>query len=452
MTNFKTSSPRDQQTYPLTIDSLAFGGDGLGRHQGKVIFVPGTVPGDRVLVSLTQEQKDYAFGKVDSFVEKSPLRISSPCPYEGTCGGCHWLTLPYEQQKVYKEAFVRDALQRVARQAIPPVQFFTSPSPQNYRSRVLLRGKVDQDGAIHVGFFAQASHEQVAVKQCLNASEAINGLIDYLMKQTIAASPQKFRLEVQELAWGENGQASLLVTLHALEGKKSLRSLKEAIARYDKIAWVGFHDEDAKKPFLFENDEGLEFYTCPGAFQQIHIELNKAVRQTIKRYAEEKNVKTVLDLFCGSGNLSLPLADGRRTIFGCEQSQKSVDLAQWNVEKNKLSQIKFAAECSESFLGKKVSEHFETDLLIADPPRRGMKECLEAILKLRPRYIAYLSCDPMTLARDLRTLLSHYSIESILAFDFFPNTYHVETLVLLISKDSLEGNQLRSFPSNSLPC
>ena len=359
------------------------------------------------------------------------------CPYEAQCGGCHWLAIPYEQQLEAKRGFVVDAFRRTAGLEVPDSIVHAS-APTHYRNRVLLRGTLAADGTISVGFFARASHQQVPIGACRNVDPLINKLIAYLRSSQLPslASEQKFRLEVQVLpALVSLNQPHLLSILHPIQNKSPLGPLLQALKDYPDMAWGGYQDEVLKAPpFLFEEDVGLRFYTAPGLFQQVNVPLNQKVRRILRDFAGENAVHSVLDLFCGSGNLSLALADGKRKVLGVEQVHGAIAMAKHNVRENKRN-ARYISVPADRFLGEQLALKTLFDLVIVDPPRRGMKEGLEALLNLQPAYIAYLSCDPMTLSRDLLRLKEKYEIRTLHVLDFFPNTYHVETLAILHRRD-----------------
>ncbi len=411
----------------IKIDSQAYGGYGVGRHEGRVLFVKDTVQGDEVDVVLEDVKKNFAFASVVSYVKKSSLRIDSDCPYDKTCGGCQWLSIPYESQLAFKEQFLVDALKRIGQITLENKAKLHSTDPRYYRNRILLRGTIHEKGSVQVGFMEESTHNQVPIKHCLNVHPHINSFIEKISSHITRSPAQKFRLEVQVLPALEKSEKSLLLVLHSLQGIGSLKDLKKELEK--DAHWIGFSTELKDAPlFLFEEDLERKFYTTAGAFQQVHVDLNHKVRRLIKDFVELNKLNSVLDLFCGSGNLSLAL-DAK--VEGVEQSFPSIRIAQENIRINQLASHKYLCIASHKHLEKLVREKKTFDLIVADPPRKGMKECLFFIQELKPKFMIYMSCDPMTLARDLKELKSSYEIIQTHLFDFFPNTFHLESVVFL---------------------
>lgn len=426
-------------SFELKIQSLAFGGFGIGHHESKVVFVANTFPGDEVLVSLQEEKKNFSFASVEKLLKPSPHRVKPSCPFVEKCGGCQWLGMAYKQQVIAKQGFLLEAFKRLAKITLPTdlVLENHASAPTHYRNRVLLRGQIHENGKITVGFLERSTHRQVAITACQNVDPLINIFIEDLSKLKLTCTPQKLRLEVQVLpAHQDQQKAPLLVLIEPLHGPQILAELKQVLTLNPLVTWVGFyHEIKDSSYFEFESDLGLRFYTAPSVFQQVNIAMNHKVRRLIQSYVSSKSINSVLDLFCGSGNLSLALADSQRSILGVEQTKLSIELASYAVKANKLSLVEYLCMPAEKFLKKAIQDSSNFDLIIADPPRKGMKDCMELVKALSASYIIYMSCDPITLARDLKELVDTHTIEQVHTFDFFPNTYHVESLVFLAKKN-----------------
>ena len=238
--------------------------------------------------------------------------------------------------------------------------------------------------------------------------------------------------------------SGIAIVLYPTEGEKQdLAKLKDYLNRLPGVLWVGsvFDLEDApifafeetsNIPSFPEERERIVFSTSPGMFQQVNINLNGKLRQLVTQYVKSKNPSKILDLFCGSGNLSLMLSDQNRYIEGIETNRSSIKCAQFNVAINNIQNSQYFRGDTEAHLWKCAKKGESFDLVLTDPPREGMYKGIIPLLKIFPKNIVYVSCDPATLARDLGSLCNKgYKIEKIEAFDFFPNTYHVETAVFL---------------------
>lgn len=419
------------------IEKVVYGGKGLGTQDEKKVFIPDTFTGDQVHYEVMKDHKNFVEGRALEILEKSPHRIPSPCPYSQRCGGCQWIGIDYKAQVKAKASFIEEAFERIGKHKLTaPVSITPSSKQLGYRNRIQLRGSF-KDGKVFVGFFEKESHTQIHVKECLISHEAHNKLISYLNELKLPKKrTQKFRLEVQvQPALFDKKSPCLLITLIPIERKHELEDIYTALKNYTDTLFVKYQNEAKKSPFfLFEESDKISYYGKPGIFQQINTETNALLRKRVKEIVEKIQAKSILDLYCGSGNLSLGLADDTRKIEGVELNPYSIEVARHNVQENSLESIRYKAQSVKQFLKKKPLEA-KLDLLILDPPRRGAKEDLDFIEKLAPNSILYISCDPSTAARDYKILSSTYSLESLEGFDFFPQTYHIETLFLLKRKN-----------------
>ena len=428
----------DRTTIEIAIEKVAFGSQGIGFLDGKAVFVAEALPGDLVEAEIVKNKKNYSEAKLVRIIKKSSLRVSSPCPYL-SCGGCQWLEAPVSTQLEWKKSFVAEALSRVGKIELQKQEINLHPSPTTsfYRNRVLLRGTVRQDGSIGVGYFKKASRTQIPVENCYIAANGINRIIDLIRNARVSSEEQKFRIELQEFPKFEDRECQVSAVLHPVEKKtKSLDSLLQILKSHSDIIWAGYSKGVLDAPiFPFElAPDGLVYFTAPGQFFQVNLLQNYKLRQIVEKFCDDLPSDTfVLDLFCGSGNLSLSLANGLRSVVGVEQNTKSIQIASHSVSYNKLKGISYHAESSLNYLKNKLNLLSKKNLkiVIADPPRAGMKECITFLLKMNPDYIIYASCDPLTLARDLNLLSHKYRIKNVEVLDFFPHTYHVESVVFL---------------------
>lgn len=493
----------DQTSGPLidlTITSVAYGGKGVARQEqdlpidenpslstaaatdsadedssaaatggsrnGKVWFVEGAVTGDKVRARVTADEGRYGEAHMVELLEPSPLRQTALCPYERQCGGCQWMGIGYDQQLTWKKGFVETALRRIGKlKSEVPVTIIPSPTPFQYRNRVLVRAHWHPDvdgpagesvpGRFDVGYFARGSRRLVPIKRCEIAAEGLNQLILDLQGFRFPEAPAfKARLEMQEIRGtaDHTGQGkSLVVTVYPAEGpREAMEALVTQLKTLSYVTWAGLVFELSSAPLVdFDHDLDRDFFTIPGQFQQINMGLNRTLRRLVKDKVEQEKPARILDVFCGSGNLTLPLADGTRYVEAIEFNKKAIVCAHRNAERNNLKNVCFLAGDAEKHLWK-VARGGETfDLVILDPPRQGMYKGMVPLKNLAPKHIIYVSCDPTTLARDLGYLLrkDFYTIESVTALDFFPNTYHVETVVFLrrsAGRDHTQETQDRS--------
>lgn len=483
------------ETVELDISSVAFGGKGLGKDSdGKVYFVQGALPGDRVLCQLEKNKKKFAEGFVSRLIEKSLLRQDTRCQVFGECGGCQWLGVDYQKQLEWKKDFVASSLKRIGkissvsdlsfdgevnaslntlldgvgrgnaspRNVSQPsgssdtsgtsnksdnknhleslIKISGSPEVLNYRSRVMIRVHLDQTGTSTFGFFKMRSRELVSIRSCDIAGSKIGKLIDYFTGfRSEKMANDKFRMEVQEIPAALTDEQSLIVCLTPAVGRhQDLTAVIDFLNESDLVRWVGVKAKNSVVPsFLFESDLGIDFYLSPGQFYQVNIEHNKNLRRLVKRIVDRAGPQSIYDLYCGSGNLSLPLYAKGRSIIGVEMNPVAIENAQISVKNTEnleayADAFEYVAMDAGKHLRSLAQAQKTFDLIILDPPREGVTSGLEDLLNLKAKDIIYVSCDPVTLARDLKSILAAgYFLRSVDALDFFPNTYHIESVVHL---------------------
>ena len=425
----------------LAVDTMAFKGRGLGRIGGKAVFVEGAVPGDYAEVMLVRDKKNWAEAQITRLLRPSGIRQSSPCRYSGECGGCQWDSIPVQEQLRWKTDFVRDAFGKFSGQSLPE-DFHIYPSEKSwfYRNRALLRGTIHRDGRVQAGFFKKATRTQIPVQECQIACEQVNTVISTLNHLKLGGQVQeseKFRVELQHFPKESSaGRASVSAMVQPVmeEGAERAQELVRAIAEIPEVFYAAVAWREQNPPILaLEEDHGLTFFTSPGAFFQVNLQQNQALRHlvatAVTRFAPK--VTTILDLFCGSGNLSLFLAGAGRAITGIESNAQAIRVARYAALFNKLSGVEFYTQDSRRYLLDCLGSGTRFELIIADPPRAGMKGLISELREMNPQVLIYISCDPVTMARDIGMLGDHYRLMSLQSLDFFPHTYHVESIAVL---------------------
>ena len=347
------------------------GGRGLARHEGFVVFVPFTVPGDRVKVRITKVKKSFAEARLEEVITPSKIRITPECRYFGECGGCTLQMTPVQEQEKIKSGFIEDMLFKLQVDkdgVLKPL--VSSKKVFRYRNRIQLHQSGDK-----LGYFQKKSHRLIPIEDCLIADERITEEFERLRSEN-----KKRRFEV------------------ALT--------KEGV--------VVTRDKSSKNP-------------KKTLFSQVNEDVNQRMLDNLEDLIRSKSwkEKRALDLYAGSGNFSSILLKYFQEVTAVEMSKSSIKTA-----KESLKGVKFVCDSVESYLSKN-SEGF--DFVLADPPRFGMdKKAIEFLLKMRPEKIIYISCNPATLERDLKLMLELYRIDQITPFDMFPQTSHVEVVSSLI--------------------
>jgi len=421
--------------FEADIIAVAFGGKGIARVDGKVWFVRSTVPEDRVLLSPIEDGDRYGQAEVVSFLKKSPLRSeTAPCKVFGTCGGCHWQDISYDQQLEWKKNFLVSNLQRVGKISSEfQIEISKSPSQYNYRDRILVRVHIGSQGKTSTGYFKAESRELVAIDECYLANPKINEFLRRFSSLVFENnSNQTFRMEIQVIP--RDLENNLYVTIFPAEGKnQNLQDVIHQIQSVSSVRWAGLvFDLSKSEPELFEVDLGVNFIAAPGQFHQVNLAHNKILRRMVRDETLSLNPQRVLDVFCGSGNLTMPIANSVEYLEGVELNPRSIRHAKLTADENGFTNTKWFVGDGVKHLSKLEREKAHFDLVVLDPPREGIFHGLNSLLSMRPGHIIYISCDPVTLSRDLGHLCKNgYMIEKISCLDFFPNTYHVESIAVL---------------------
>ena len=414
---------------------MAYGGKGVARVDGKVYFVADSVPGDVLIATATSDSSRYGEATVKELLEPSPLRGKAPCAVAVACGGCQWMGIDYSQQLEWKQSFILSALTRIGKLGAGlNIEMIAAPKAYHYRNRVLLRLHLAADGTLTLGYFKRGTRELVAISDCSIAAPAINDFIMALQATAWGDLPAlKLRLECQEIV--ATGGGNLVITLHPGEGPRAaVEAFAARLAQFSQVHWVGLGTAmEAAPTVLFDHDLERSFLTLPGQFQQVNIALNRTLRRLVQDHVQATKPGRILDVCCGSGNLSLPLADGVRYIEGVEASKKAIQIARANVDANLLTNVRYLTGDAEKHLWNCDRNHEAFDLVILDPPRQGLHKGMASLRNMAPKHIIYVSCDPTTLARDLGYLCRNdgYQLTRVVGLDFFPNTYHVETVAFL---------------------
>ena len=415
-----TTEPRPGQLLDLRIERLAFGGDAVGRHEGRVVFVPFAAPGDLVRVEVTAVERAFSRARLVEVIEPGPDRVAPRCRHFGDCGGCQFQHVAYPAQVAAKAEFVRDALVRIGRFDWPRPVTVHHAEPWGYRSRTQLKLKATSglradgthgrlrrneraaapparaDGGPPVlGFHRAFTHAVVDLEQCpVLAPELERGLAD--VRAAVARLPKQ--------DWP-----------YQIEGACGV----------DGAAWAPDLPGIAKD--LVEHEvQGFRYLIEPESFFQGNRHL---VDRLVAGALGDERGELAFDLYAGVGLFALPLARRFARVVAVEDERRAATLGRVNAKTNGCDNVRYLRRTTEQFL---QANRERPDLVLMDPPRLGAKPALPLLLALRARRVVYVACDPQTQARDLRTLVDGgYELEDVEAYDMFPQTYHVEAVARL---------------------
>ncbi len=415
------------------IESIAFKGYGVARIDGKVIFVPYAATGDKVWVEILEEKKTYSIGRLDRIVDPSPWRVNPPCPYFGTCGGCQWQHIDYRLHGELKKAILIEALRRIGRiRDLPRPDLILSPRPYDYRARVQLkvRGRT-------LGYFRERSHEIVDIDHCSISDPFVNQMIQQLRSEILAFS----KMEEIEINVSREEEKAVLILHPRFWNRDSEDRVREFFQNHPVLKGIAIV---AKKGLDRLGDSSLDFTVSllrsgekrtirfrasALSFFQVNPEQNQRLIEAVLEFSEMRKNETLLDLYAGIGNFTLPLAAEASTVTGVEENKTAMGDARFNAERNGIRNCDFVRGKVEEVL-KHLSK--EPDHVVLDPPRTGCKMILDRVVELKPKRIVYVSCEPTTFARDIHLLAeSGYSLQRLALIDMFPQTYHMEVVGLL---------------------
>ena len=425
----------------LEITGLVHGGRGIGRCDGKAVFVPMTAPGDRVVCRAIRSKSHYVEAELVNVIEPSPHRRVPPCPYFGTCGGCQWQHLPYPSQTRWKEKIFFDQMLRsksASEACLLPI--VPAPDEWHYRNRVQFKCDMTENGLV-VGFYRPNSHFVVDIEHCLLLSAQIQGVLN-ILREELPGAPCPDCIPQVDVAAGDDG--ALRVLLHALP--KARHQLRVWLHDFAERHQINACLQSGRKETIelvygeadlsvFVDQPPITMSYGPGGFAQVNPAQNRNMIAEMLAILDLQGTEDVLDLFCGMGNFSLPIARRAGRVTGVESYPPSVASAVNNAAANDLRNVAFHAADASTVMTRGNIDAF--DLVVIDPPRSGSYQSSQEMLKIRPRRILYVSCDPATLTRDLKPLVyDGYQVVSSRPFDLFPQTWHIESMTLLRRPDA----------------
>jgi 23S rRNA (uracil1939-C5)-methyltransferase len=413
-------------TFVLEPTSLAYGPDAVGRHEGRVVFVPGAAPGDRVRVRVVEQHGNYARATMLHRCTAGPAHREPPCPWVGACGGCPWQHVDYATQVAAKERNVLESLKRIAG-VIPrrPLPILAAPSEWAYRHRIRLH----TDARRALGYRRPRSHDLVEIGHCVIAEPELSAVLPALR-----ALLPSLATAIDDVEIASNGRGAVVIDLSA-RGRFAERdgaTLQAWLHATSRVAGLGLRGRDWTRRF---GDTTLTVHASPdsppttqrlGSFTQVSPAGNRLLVRTVVDLVDPG--ATVLDLFCGAGNLSLPIARVAASVVGVDQDEGGVADAAASARAAGLGTVRFETAAADRFLRRRGLAG--AALVILDPPRTGAAQVVAQLARLEPPRILYVSCDPATLARDVRALAgAGYTVDRVQPIDLFPQTEHVETVL-----------------------
>lgn len=396
------------------IDRLDDFGRGITFVDGKICFVNNALVDEEVQIDVTSEKSKYFEAICTNVIKESKVREKTKCPFYDLCGGCNVSHMIYKEELSFKIKKVKRILKKYAK-IDNVVKEIIATERYNYRNKVTLKVK---DGIL--GYFQNKSYDLVNIDKCLLCSDRINEVIKELNNIDLQG--------VNEIVIRSNKDKEVLLYLIGIIDNEEyyLEKLKDVdnivISNYKSVKTIKGND------YLIDQVGNLSFRVSYNSFFQVNSYGVEILYEKIKELANLKGNENVLDLYCGTGTIGMYLADSANEIIGIEINKNAINDAIYNKEINNINNIEFI--CDD--VSKIKSNYKDIDLVVLDPPRSGLSlEAISNVLSINPKKIIYVSCEPITLARDLNIIKEHYDIKEVTVLDMFPNTYHCESITVL---------------------
>lgn len=423
----------------IRLDKMVYGGEALGKYEGKVVFVNGGIEGELVDVQVTEQKKDYLRGNIVKVIQPSEQRISPLCEHFGLCGGCQWQYIDYSQQLRFKEKIIYDQLVRIGGFVQPGIMpIIGMEFPWQYRNKARFIVKTTKRG-FNIGFYQIGTRDVVDIDYCHLISKQMNegySVLREIIKERFKPFYAYCAIEIKAL---EKGIMAFFIT-----SPKFHLNLKELVEEIQNIPIIkGIHhlvvDKNGLSPLTTYSGSQILTYSLEDitvqaqatSFFQINlIQAQRLFKETI-RLLNLQETHQVLDGHCGVGTLTLLIAQKAKEVIGVDISSSSINDAKMNALLNRIKNVHFLQSSLKQAIGD-LNKGYKFDAVILNPPRDGLveKQVIQWLLQTKPAKIIYISCNPTTLARDLKFLCEGgYSLNVVQPVDMFPQTYHVETLV-----------------------
>ena len=464
---------KKNDTFQLQITDLGTGGEGIGKHEGMTFFVKGALPGDLIEAGVTKLKKTYGYARIVRILEPSEDRVEPICPVAGKCGGCQIMQMDYRAQLRFKERKVAQDLIRIGGFSEELVAKVMQPiigmeEPYHFRNKAQYPIQEDEQGNPIAGFYALRSHRVVESDRCylgVDVNEEILAIVkDYMRANKVSAYDETTGKGLLRHVLIRVGFSSKEVMVCLIINGSTLPAASDLIARLQQVEGMTSISVNSNtrrdnvimgnvtktlwgSDYITDAIGGVQFQIQPRSFYQVNPVQTEKLYGKALEYANLTGQETVWDLYCGIGTISLFLAQKAKTVYGVEIVPEAIEDAKRNAALNGMDNAHFYVGKAEEVLpeyyeqgsihGEKIATADEKlkapDVIVVDPPRKGCDEkCLSTMVQMAPKRIVYVSCDPATLARDLKFLCAEgYELQEVTPVDQFGHSLHIENAVLL---------------------
>ncbi len=457
---------KKNELYETEIIDYTTEGAGVGRINGMTVFVPSTAVGDKGMVKILKVTKSYAFGKMETILSPSFNRIALDCPIFEKCGGCTFRHISYDSELTFKQKRVQDTLVRIGgidSSIIAPI--VGAAHSEGYRNKAQLPVTVNKDGKICVGFFAPRSHRVIPLESCHLQipvfNEAIRVFVDWANRFQVSVYDETTHTGILRhlyLRYAEKtGQLMVCIVANTQELRKSKQLVEMLRTELACLTTVVLNVNTEKtnvitgrqchtlygKGYITDELCGLSFRISPLSFYQVNRTQAETLYTLAASYADLQPHETLLDLYCGTGTIGLTMAQKVKQLIGVEIIPQAIEDARRNAADNAVTNAEFICSDAAKAAIELKRRGIRPDCMILDPPRKGCDSALiDTIAEMSPKRVVYVSCDPATLARDIKLFSSYgYTIVRAVPVDMFPRTPHVETVVLMSAASRRSQNE-----------
>ncbi|MBO8158461.1 23S rRNA (uracil(1939)-C(5))-methyltransferase RlmD [Thermosyntropha sp.] len=404
------------------IEGITHKGEGVGRINGKAVFIPYALPGEKVEIEIVKEKRKFAYARILNILKPSSYRTEPSCSHYYQCGGCHLQHTVYEEQLRIKQRIVEDATARIGKLDVEINGVIGADYPWQYRNKVTWHVKEGK-----LGYYQPESQNLVEIKTCRLISEDMQR-VSWVLSELLQRNEGYGQGEIVLRQSSYSKRIMLIFKNLNLDSNfiSALKSQTDAIYFYNRGHLEHIHGD----LYLEEKIGDNIFRLSPLSFFQINQKQNEKIIDFVKKALELTGGEKILDAYCGVGSIGLSLADQAGFVLGIENNREATANAEYNAIQNRIKNSRFIAGDCEKIL---PELHEKFDIAVVDPPRSGLERAvIDVLIKFKPEKILYVSCNPSTLARDLALLtVGGYEIQKIQPFDMFCQTHHVECVVLM---------------------
>lgn len=461
--------PQKNDCVPLTIEDIGADGEGIGRYQGFTLFVKDGVVGDELIVRILKTKTTYGYAKIESIVTPSPFRVEPKCSLASRCGGCQIQQLDYQKQLEYKQNKVKNCIERIGgikEYEMEPI--IGMEDPYYYRNKSQYPVGRNKNNELMIGFYAGRSHSIINTDHCYIGDKSneliVSKIREYIEESGIAVyNEEKHTGLLRHILIRVGFTSKQVIVCLVINGKK----IPKQELLLDKLLALNTQQEDFviesiclnvnkektnvilgnqiislyKEPFIVDQIGDIKYQISPLSFYQVNPVQTKKLYELALSYADLHGEEIVWDLYCGIGTISLFLAQRAKQVYGVEIIPQAIEDAKRNAKLNGMTNAEFFAGAAEDVLPQKYKESngaMSADVIVVDPPRKGCEQSLlDTVVAMHPKKVVYVSCDPATLARDIKYLDEKgYQLKKVRPVDQFPHSTHVECVTLLQRKNT----------------